>query len=221
MKRQAGFTLVEIAIVLVIIGLLLGGVLKGQELIESAKVKSIAQDFRSISVAVLTYQDRYRAMPGDDASTTSHFGAGACVPQVGSSGTVGDGVIDGQYKDNATTSGSNSSGSEAACVWDHLRRANLITGGVGDTSHPKHADAGTFGIVSGSAAPPITGLKGSLIVCADNIRGNHVIPLDAMLDDGNASQGSMMAAPTSSPGTPIQSGVAPDPNQGYTVCMGF
>ncbi|MCX7173912.1 MAG: prepilin-type N-terminal cleavage/methylation domain-containing protein, partial [Proteobacteria bacterium] len=47
-RKQSGFTLIEIAIVLVIIGLLLGGVLKGQELINSAKVKNFAQDFKSI-----------------------------------------------------------------------------------------------------------------------------------------------------------------------------
>ena len=43
-NRQSGFTLVEIAIVLVIIGLLLGGVLKGQELITQAKIKNVAND---------------------------------------------------------------------------------------------------------------------------------------------------------------------------------
>ncbi|HZW86330.1 MAG TPA: prepilin-type N-terminal cleavage/methylation domain-containing protein, partial [Gallionella sp.] len=57
MKRsQSGFTLIEIAIVLVIIGLLLGGVLKGQELINSAKVKNLATDFRNIPVFIYGYQ---------------------------------------------------------------------------------------------------------------------------------------------------------------------
>ena len=56
-KQQSGFTLVEIAIVLVIIGLLLGGVLKGQELINSAKVKNMAGDFRNLQVMIYGYQD--------------------------------------------------------------------------------------------------------------------------------------------------------------------
>jgi prepilin-type N-terminal cleavage/methylation domain-containing protein len=61
MKRdQSGFTLIEIAIVLVIIGLLLGGVLKGQELINSAKVKNLAADFKNVPVFVYGYQDTKR-----------------------------------------------------------------------------------------------------------------------------------------------------------------
>ncbi len=66
--RQSGFTLVEIAIVLVIIGLLLGGILKGQELINSAKVKNLANDFRIIPTYIYGYQDKYKSIPGDDAS---------------------------------------------------------------------------------------------------------------------------------------------------------
>ncbi|HMM73924.1 MAG TPA: prepilin-type N-terminal cleavage/methylation domain-containing protein [Rhodocyclaceae bacterium] len=65
MQRQQGFTLIEIAIVLVIIGLLLGGVLKGQELINSAKVKNIVSEIKNTSVMVYAYQDRFRALPGD------------------------------------------------------------------------------------------------------------------------------------------------------------
>jgi len=69
-KRQQGFTLVEIAIVLVIIGLLLGGILKGQEMITQAKIKNSIADFSGISAAYHGYQDRYRAIPGDDANAS-------------------------------------------------------------------------------------------------------------------------------------------------------
>ena len=67
-SQQSGFTLVEIAIVLVIIGLLLGGILKGQELINSAKVKNLANDFRVIPTYIYAYQDKFKALPGDDSA---------------------------------------------------------------------------------------------------------------------------------------------------------
>ncbi|MEX2367719.1 MAG: prepilin-type N-terminal cleavage/methylation domain-containing protein, partial [Pseudohongiellaceae bacterium] len=63
---QKGFTLIEIAIVLVIIGLLLGGVLQGQQLIENSRVKSATNDFNGVAAGAFSYQDRYGRLPGDD-----------------------------------------------------------------------------------------------------------------------------------------------------------
>ncbi len=74
MNKQTGFTLIELAIVLVIIGLLLGGVLRGQELINSARVKNMARDFQNIQVYIYGYQDRFRALPGDDHNAVAHVG---------------------------------------------------------------------------------------------------------------------------------------------------
>ena len=76
-NNQKGFTLVEIAIVLVIIGLLLGGILKGQEMIIQAKIKNAITDFSGVSAAYFGYQDRYRATPGDDPQATRWTGASA------------------------------------------------------------------------------------------------------------------------------------------------
>src|SRR3954470_16572036 len=73
LRSQAGFTLVDIAIVLVIIGLLLGGILKGQEMITQAKIKNIINDFNGLSAAMYSYQDRYRALPGDDLNAVSRW----------------------------------------------------------------------------------------------------------------------------------------------------
>src|SRR5258708_23941773 len=72
-STEGGFTLVEIAIVLVIIGLLLGGILKGQEMITQARIKNIINDFNGVTVAVTSYQDRYRAIPGDDLNATTRW----------------------------------------------------------------------------------------------------------------------------------------------------
>ena len=89
-SQQSGFTLVEIAIVLVIIGLLLGGILKGQELINSAKVKSLVNDFRVAQTYVYGYQDKFRAIPGDDGAAQAHVGTTATNGN-------GNGVIEGEW----------------------------------------------------------------------------------------------------------------------------
>src|SRR6187401_2595076 len=72
-KRQSGFTLIEIAIVLVIIGLLLGGVLKGQELITGARVRNLIQQQDGVKAAFFGFQDRYRALPGDYAAAGTNI----------------------------------------------------------------------------------------------------------------------------------------------------
>jgi len=72
-QTQKGFTLVEIAIVLVIIGLLLGGVLKGQELITNSKIKSVTQDFENITAAYYAYRDRKGEYPADSTATNAQF----------------------------------------------------------------------------------------------------------------------------------------------------
>jgi len=69
-KKQEGFTLVEIAIVLVIIGLLLGAVFKGQELINQAKIKNIAKKYNEVRAASYTFLDKYNQMPGDAKELT-------------------------------------------------------------------------------------------------------------------------------------------------------
>src|ERR1700675_3512670 len=118
MKRtHKGFTLVEIAIVLVIIGLLLGGILKGQEMITQAKIKNIINDFNGVTLAVNTYQDRYRALPGDDLTAAGRWGAGVV------SGT-GDGKIDGLY--NTVSVAALTSAMESNLFWWHLRLGGVV-----------------------------------------------------------------------------------------------
>src|SRR5690242_9867181 len=97
-RKQAGFTLIEIAIVLVIIGLLLGGVLKGQELITQAKIKNVANDFNGLTAAIYSYQDRYKRLPGDDPQATRW------APQIAAAPAgAGDNKIQGAF--NSTTAG--------------------------------------------------------------------------------------------------------------------
>jgi len=163
MNRQKGFTLIELAIVLVIIGLLLGGVLKGQGLITNAKIKRINRDFDGIAASVYSYLDRYGAMPGDDPNAKTRWGDGSTA-----SGN-GDGIIGGDWE--STTS------SEATRLWQHLRLANLISGGSGE-DNPQHAFGGIIGMEDG-----IMGMGGP-VICMNNIPGNIAEIVDIQFDDG-------------------------------------
>lgn len=90
-NKQHGFTLVEIAIVLVIIGLLLGGILKGQELITAARVRNLADLTAGVQAAYYGFVDRYRAVPGDIPAAQSCGTIGREVPKCPSTGVGGDG----------------------------------------------------------------------------------------------------------------------------------
>ncbi|MBL8510481.1 MAG: prepilin-type N-terminal cleavage/methylation domain-containing protein [Betaproteobacteria bacterium] len=192
-NQQSGFTLVEIAIVLVIIGLLLGGILKGQELINSAKVKSMANDFRTVESALYGYQDRFKALPGDHAAADVQLTGAtkATTP----SGTVGNGQINGTW-DSAT-------GTDESClVWQHLRFANLLSGPTtvdctaGSAYLQKNADGGRVGI---SSTTQITGMTGSFFICSGSILGRFARQLDTQLDDGRPDTGSVRIAAVSAP----------------------
>lgn len=118
MQRQQGFTLIEIAIVLVIIGLLLGGVLKGQELITSARVRNMISTQDGVKAAYFGFLDRYRALPGDyTAATTNITGMSA----------NGNGNGNGRIETGATPVAS-SVVEEHILVWEHLSKAGFING---------------------------------------------------------------------------------------------
>lgn len=175
MKRQIGFTLIEISIVLVIIGLLLGGVLKGQELIENAKIKRMNNDFSGVASATYSYLDRYSAIPGDDPNANGRWDSGGTTVKSGD----GKGSLDGAW--NATTTAS-----ETASFWDHLRRSNLIVGGSGITL-PVHAFGGIIGVADG-----YLGIAGP-VICMDNINGKRAEIIDRQLDDGKPDSGTLRA----------------------------
>jgi len=211
--RQAGFTLVEISIVLVIIGLLIGGVLKGQELINSAKVKNLAKDFSNTQTILYAYQDKFRALPGDDIRAPEHVcpsGTPSCV-------TAGDanGIIDGDWDAAATAS------VESIYFWQHVRFANLATGST-DTSSPNflplNSVGGRIGIQSGGATAPL-GVPGSYVICSAGIPGKLVRQLDSTLDDGDPETGAMRVGITTA--GPAISVTSLDDGATYVACLGF
>jgi len=190
-RTESGFTLVEIAIVLVIIGLLLGGILKGQEMITQAKIKNIVNDFNGITVAVTSYQDRYRALPGDDQNATTRWTTQA--PGKGN----GDGIIAGKYKDNDTSGsgGAPADGKESNLFWQHLRIAGFVAGltqGTGSGTPPPNAAGGLIGVESGVVGTSGLGFT-SLIVCFSNLPEKIASAVDGQMDDSNSGSGQIRA----------------------------
>jgi prepilin-type N-terminal cleavage/methylation domain-containing protein len=189
--NQKGFTLVEIAIVLVIIGLLLGGILKGQEMITQAKIKNIISDFSGISAAFHGYQDRYRAIPGDDAGADARW---ATAPAA--TGGSGNGVVAGTYNNGGVAC---TAAVEACSWWDHLRRSGFVAGS--GVSQPLNAVSGIVGVQTGDgvATPgPALGAGGTgtggffgLMMCSANHPDKVAIATDTQMDDGVRTTGTV------------------------------
>ncbi|HUW51393.1 MAG TPA: prepilin-type N-terminal cleavage/methylation domain-containing protein [Sulfuricella sp.] len=183
-KSQSGFTLVEIAIVMVIIGLLLGGVLKGQELITNSKIKNAVNDLNGISAAFNAYTDRYRHMAGDDgplATLTARGGPWLTVTQFGNN----DGILTITAAQTFTGAGENDN------FWQHLKAAGLITGNPADAgiaALPRNA----FGGLTGVTAVGVTGMTGN-VVCMSQIPGKAAAAIDNQLDDGLPTTGAIRA----------------------------
>jgi len=225
-QRQSGFTLIEIAIVLVIVGLLLGGILKGQELINSARVKNLATDFRNIPLFIYGYQDKFRTLPGDDPKANDHVGTTAITPASGN----GNGVIEGTW--NSPTAGA-----ESVLFWQHVRLAGLAPGvttipatfPAGDFM-PTNASGGIIGVHSGTTdvgTAPVVGangvaIGGAYVICSAGILGKFVKQLDIQMDDSDTAAGSMMATPTTgyTQGETATATADIDDATSYTVCMG-
>jgi prepilin-type N-terminal cleavage/methylation domain-containing protein len=180
--RQTGFTLVEIAIVLVIIGLLLGGILKGQEMIVQAKIKNVIADFSGVSAAYHGYQDRYRALPGDDPNADTRW----AVAPAATKGN-GNGVVAGAYNSATVTD-------ESRLWWDHLRRAGFVSGSL--FNQPFNAVAGIIGVQTGddgATIGPVMGGIASLMVCSTNLPDKIATAVDTQMDDGLPDKGSVRA----------------------------
>jgi prepilin-type N-terminal cleavage/methylation domain-containing protein len=198
LHSQRGFTLVEIAIVLVIIGLLLGGILKGQELITSARVRNIADQNSGIQAAYYGFIDRYRQVPGDWPKDA----AAQAIPGVTSGGN-GNGRLDK----------SSTEWEEPLALWEQLAKAGFIQGNyTGGTATPSSADTDkaprnafnglmvlyrTTDYLPGpdESTPPAERLN---LVLGKGIPVNVMRELDVKVDDGLPSTGVLRQAATSS-----------------------
>jgi prepilin-type N-terminal cleavage/methylation domain-containing protein len=224
MKRSAsGFTLIEIAIVLVIIGLLLGGVLKGQELITGARVRNLISQQDGVKAAFFGFQDRFRALPGDYAA------AGSNIATV----TInGDG--------NGRIEGPNGGGTyETLLAWNHLTAAGFLNGSYSlaasntsaaiDTNNPKNPYSVYIQIIYDNVYGTSTGkpLKHNLKT-GSQVPVEIVAEVDRKIDDGLPDAGGFQfsiyvpgsgtapTAATCATGTPAAWAIT----QGTTNCGG-
>ena len=180
-SKQSGFTLVEIAIVLVIIGLLLGGVLKGQELINSAKVKNIANDLNGIAAGIYAYQDRYKAFPGDDKAAAARWTG---VTDGNGNGVVGDATTATNF--NAAFSGA----TENVLFWRHMKNGGFVAGDKATNEQPRNTLGGIIGVQTGTGLPATPDL-GGLVVCTSNLTGKIAESIDLQFDDGKGNSGTL------------------------------
>ncbi len=213
MKKEQGFSLIELAIVLVIAGLLLAGVMRGQELIANAKVKSLASDFRNVPTYFYGYQDRFRALPGDDHAANTHLAGGTNAT---TNNHVQNGLIQGDWNSATNTD-------ESFLLWQHLRLAGLATGSTDVTNAqyaPRNSEGGQLGVTSVAALGAVTAgtFNSAHAMCSDGILGRYAQQLDTMLDDGAGNGGAMRILVN---GTPGIGEAAPAAATAYLVCMSF
>ncbi len=186
MNKQTGFTLVEIAIVMVIIGLLLGGVLKGQQIIVDAKMKNLENQFNGTIAAYYAYKDRYLAIAGDHKDAKDYFGSAV-------KGGNDDHKIGGEF-DVATGD------VESRFFWLHLRNAGLVAGKSTDPKQPSNPFGGIVGVSTGTVADNGQSIK-VLFVGFSDIPSDIAFILDTRGDDGNPIKGAIQANPaTYTPG---------------------
>ena len=192
-QKQTGFTLIEIAIVLVIIGLLLGGVLKGQELITSARVRNLISQQDGVKAAFFGFQDRFRAFPGDYSGATANI---AAISTAACNGGNGDG--DGRIE---TTN------NEFILAWEHMSKAGFIAGSYtcaateGATTTPVnpyglHLQVIYDGTYGGGSSPQRHNVK-----TGPQIPVELIAEMDRKIDDGNPNTGGFQFSTFAAQGT--------------------
>ncbi len=157
--HRHAFSLVELSIVLVILGLLVGGILAGQSLIRAAELRSVITDLNKYRTALFAFRDKYFGLPGDITNATAFWGdqatgTGACASAATADGTPGT--------CNGDANGKIDSSTESPRAWQHLAMAGLIEG-----TYP-----GTGGLATAGVMPSARLTNGAFNIYASDANGN-------------------------------------------------
>lgn len=211
--RQDGYTLIELALIVVVAGLAIGAAHAGRELVSQARAKSLAGQLNSVRHAMQAYQDRFHAVPGDDRLAPER------LPGARVAATAGNGLIDGAWNATAPTA-------EAMIFWEHLRLAGLappLEDSDSGDPRPRHLAGGPLGVSSATPAQrQVAGLGGGFQLCAGSVSGRLAMAVDRLLDDGDTASGSVRLVPDrSAVNTPAVATASVDEGAAYTVCLSF
>lgn len=198
LKTQKGFTLVEIAIVLVIIGLLIGGILRGQELITSARVRNMVDQKTAIQAAHYGFLDRFRMQPGDLTVTQAAMVGTGAAPALDGAGNGWVSWLDSpQYFNNLSQSGFLACGqcmTKLTSLPTEINTTNSPTNVFGTPlwyeSQNGGADAGPFFVT----ALKTTEAARPKLSTGSGISSEILAELDRKIDDGIPSTGQFRAS---------------------------
>lgn len=143
------FSLVELSIVLVILGLLTGGILAGQSLIQAAELRAVTAEYQRYNAALYAFRDKYNGLPGDFASATRFWGRqkndAGCVTRSSAAVDTAKGVCDGDGDGDVTgvwgAPDTPNIARESLQAWRHMAVAGLIEGSwPGETNSSGYLD---------------------------------------------------------------------------------
>lgn len=144
---KKAFSLLELSIVLVIIGLIAGGIVAGSSMIRASELRAVVTEFTQYQTAVNTFRDKYLAHHGDMSNATSFWGAADGGDGVGTDCTrtasMGTETCDGNA-DGAVTNGTN----ERLRFWQHLANAELINGTYSGNDNSSDVSIGITGVTT-------------------------------------------------------------------------
>ncbi|MFM9890291.1 MAG: type II secretion system protein [Rickettsiales bacterium] len=235
--NQRGFSLVELSIVLVILGLLTGGILSGQSLIRAAELRAVTTEYSRYTTAVGTFRDKYFALPGDMNNAVAFWG----------NTDTGNGNGDGQVVSTATAIGASAAmtSNEISNFWIHLAKAGLVEGSytavanttlTAGTHNPKSKlsngawNVGFLGSVLNTSGTYYEGSYGNVFYFGGGtsataptgiLKTEEAWNIDTKMDDGKPQTGTVTTLESQGAATPAGCGNAVANTGGNTAVTAY